>query len=328
MHITPGETIFLDAGEVSRFVATSVPPYSNIPIVTNSLGILDTLRLRKYTYPVNLTGTLVLTNTDRMGQQSTNALSIPLPTIDKAFICCSSFANNTFFLDNDEDTKTIETVCIHAKKIYIILDSNYLEVSKGEIFRHHQFMSKIQEILIDDGISSSRASVLFSRNDPLVICGYDFTYRNVSKQQYRIGVLISNRRNYFIQAVQNSLLEATSVINSVSLVTRECDGDYNSTINNLNILLEERVDLIIDYSLCMESLMYVGERCLSSKIRLISVDYMAPGAIYFGADNALAGKIAGDRAAEYINAHWQGKLQHLLVLGKYGNEPITKLRLK
>ncbi|MBK5262448.1 MAG: DeoR family transcriptional regulator [Peptostreptococcaceae bacterium] len=327
MHITPGETIFLDSGEVSQYVAASVPPYSNIPIVTNSLVTLDILRLRKYAYQINVTGTLVSTTSDRIGMQSDKVSNASLPTIDKAFICCSSFANNTFFLHDDEDIMIIDSICSNAKKIYIILDSKFLDVQTKKPFRHRQFISKIQEILIDDGISSSRASVLFSRQDPLVICGYDFTYRNVNKNQYRIGFLINNRRNYFIQAVQNSLLEATSLSHSASLVTRECDGDYNSTINNLNILLEEHVDLIIDYSLCMESLMYVGERCLSSKIRLISVDYMAPGAIYFGADNALAGKIAGDKAAEYIKSHWQGKLQHLLVLGKYGNEPITKLRI-
>jgi len=250
-----------------------------------------------------------------------------MPALDKVFICCSSYANNTFFLHDEEDVKTIESICKHAKKIYIILNSKFLDVTKKNPFRHHLFMSKLQEILIDDGISSSRASILFSRQDPLVICGYDFTYRNVNKHQHRIGFLVNNRQNFFIQAVYNSLLEATSVTESISLITRECEGDYDSTITNLNILLDEDVDLIIDYSLCMDSLMYVGERCLSSQVRLISVDYMVPGAIYFGADNALAGKIAGEKAATYIKNHWEGTLEHVLVLGKYGNEPITKLRI-
>ncbi|PKL27784.1 MAG: hypothetical protein CVV46_09885 [Spirochaetae bacterium HGW-Spirochaetae-2] len=326
MHINPGETIFLDDGEVSRFVASTLPPYSNIPIVTTSLETLDVLRSRNYAYPVSVPGTFVAVNDARI-QLETGAVLPDSMQIDKAFICCSSYATHTYFVGEHEDLWTLEAICRRANKVYIILDSKYLDVQGTKRFDHRQFQSKIQEVLIDDGIGSFRSSILFSRQDPLVICGHDFTYRNVSKQQHRIGFLVNKDRNYFVQAVHNSLLEATSISKSISLVIRECDGDYASTVGNLNILLDEKVDLVIDYSLCTESLMYVGERCLSRGVRLISVDYVAPGAIYFGADNALAGKIAGERAATYIKEHWGGKLNRLVVLGKYGHEPVTKLRI-
>lgn len=326
MHISPGERIFLDGGEVSRFVASSVPPYSNIPILTNSLDTLEVLQARAYAYAVRTTGCFVSINERRFRLEQARELEETIE-IDKAFICCSSHAAHTFYLDDAEDVATIEAVCRRAKRIYIILDSKYLDVQGSKPFEHRKFAQKIQEVLIDDGIGSFRASILFSRQDPLVICGHDFTYRNVGKQQHRIGFLVNKDRNYFVQAVHNSLLEAIRACNSVSLVIRECDGDYVSTVNNLNILLDERVDLIIDYSLSMESLMYVGEKCLERDIRLISVDYMAPGAIYFGANNATAGKIAGEQATEYIKEHWGGELEQLLVLGKHGHEPITKLRI-
>ena len=310
MHIKPGETIFLDGGEVSRFVASTLPPYSNIPIVTNSLETLEVLHSRHYAYPVSVPGTFVAVNDAR----------IPLET--------GAGLPDSMHIDKEHEYfGTWEAICRRANKVYIILDSKYLDVQGTKIFDHRQFQSKIQEVLIDDGIGSFRSSILFSRQDPLVICGYDFTYRNVSKQQHRIGFLVNKDRNYFVQAVHNSLLEATSISKSISLVIRECDGDYASTVGNLNILLDEKVDLVIDYSLCTESLMYVGERCLSRGVRLISVDYVGPGASYFGADNALAGMIAGERAASYIKEHWRAKLNRLVVLGKYGHEPVTKLRI-
>jgi ribose transport system substrate-binding protein len=327
MHVKPEETIFLDGGEVSRFVAASLPPYTNLFIWTNSMEILDTLRQRSYAYPVHVTGNRVALNDQRFCLPQGQTL-ISSPGIDKAFICCSSYAANTFYLAEGEDLPTITEVCERAEKIYIILDSSHLDISGKKPFPYKKYLSKIQEVLIDDGIGSFRANVLFTRQDPLIICGPDYTYRNVRKYQHRIGFLVNKDRNYFfVQAVHNSLLEATAACKSVSLVIRECSGDYASTVETLNLLLDEQVDLIIDYSLCMESLMYIGEKCLSRNVKLISVDYMAPGAIYFGADNAKAGTIAGEQASRYIHNHWQSKLDHLLVLAKYGYEPITKLRI-
>ena len=326
MHITPGETIFLDGGEISRYVATHLPPYSNIPIVTNSLDLLITLHNREYRYPVYIYGTIASLHNGKFHNDPA-APSNMIPSIHKAFICCASYKNNTYYLDEKEEIATINEVCQLAKKVYLIIDSRYVEVEGSIEFKHIPILDKLQEVVIDDGLGSFRSSILFPPQIPLVICGQDYTYRNVSKQQYRIGFLVNKDHNYFIQAVHNSLLEAISKNRFLSLIIRECEGNYTSTVNNLNTLLEEQVDLIIDYSLCMESLIYVGEKCLASKIKLISVDYMAPGAIYFGADNALAGKIAGEKAVQFIRNNWNGKVKHVVVLGKYGHEIIAKLRI-
>lgn len=288
--------------------------------------ILEVLRKNRYAYPIQVTGSAFSMEKQRFSLSSHQGLPNSL-IIDKAFICCNSYAGNTFFLSDDEDASTIEAVCECAAKIYLILDSHFLDIQGKLAFPYKRYISKIQEVLIDDGIGSFRANTLFSRQDPLIICGPGYTYRNVRKHQHRIGFLVNKDRNYFVQAVHNSLLEATATCKSVSLVIRECDGDYTSAVQALNLLLQENIDLVIDYSLCMESLMYIGEKCLAHDIRLISVDYMAPGSIYFGADNASAGRIAGEHASLYINEHWNSSVDHLLVLGKYGYEPITKLRI-
>ena len=326
LHINPGETIFLDGGEVAQYVAKNLPPFSNIPIVTNSLKILELLKERNYAYPVHICGTHADLSSGlfRIGRDQT---ILPFGKIQKAFICCFSYSNNRFYLHEQEDSGTIELLCTVSEKIYIILESRFMDVHGNRPLEIRKFRDKIQEVLIDDGVGTFRASVQFSPQIPLVLCGNNYTYKNVKKQQYRIGFLVNKDRNYFVQAVHNSLLESAATSNSVSLIIRECEGDYNSTITNLNILLEEGVDLIIDYSLCMESLMYVGDRCLSRKVKLISVDYLAPGAIYFGADNALAGKIAGNKAVSFIENNWNSRVDHLVVLGKYGHEPITRLRI-
>jgi ribose transport system substrate-binding protein len=326
VHISLGESVFLSHGVVNEYVAASFPPFSNISVVTNSFSIINVLHSKSYTYPIFVTSNFFSNPSNRFLMRSEDNLPDDLH-IDKVFICCSSFNNRIFYLDDHEDLTTIEKVCKRAKKIYLILDTKYVNVPGALSFEYRQYLDKIQEILIDDGISSFRASVLFSRQDPIVICGQDTAYRLVRKQKFRIGFLVNKDRNSFIQSVHNGILEASAASSSLFLVIRECERDYASTVENLNKLIDEGVDLIIDYSLCSESLLYVGDRCLNKGIKLISVDYLSPGAIYFGADNAMAGKIAGRHAVKYINKVWEKPLEHLVILGKFGHEPITKLRI-
>ena len=326
VHIALGDSIFLGHGSISEYIASSVPPFSQISMVTNSLAILDILKTRSYGYPVTTTSTRLSMPNERFLMQPGDELSSSVQ-IDKAFIVCNSYHNYAYDLDSQEDIPTIEAVCRKASKIYLILDTKYIGVQGTCVFDYQRFLPKIQGILIDDGINHFRASILFPKHDPIIICGQDSTYRIVNKQRHRIGFLVNKDRNSFIQAVHNSILEATAACDSISLVIRECEREYPSVVENLNRLIDEKVDLIIDYSLCLESLLYVGERCLSKGIKLISVDYLAPGAVYFGADNAMAGRIAGQKAVQYIVNSWKRPLNHLVVLGKYGYEPITRMRI-
>lgn len=326
LHISLGETIFLNDGAVSQYVAASLPPFSNISIITNSISLLESLEKRNYSYPILITSNFLSLQNKRFILREGETLPDSLQ-VEKAFICCSSYKDHTYFLDEKEDVNTIEAICNKTDKIYIILQSNFIDIAGEQVFRHKKYISKIQEIIVDDGIGSFRVGNIFSPMDPIVICGQNSATRIVSKQKHRIGFLVNKDRNSFVQSVHNSILEATSMHKSLSLAVRECDGNYESTEENLNKLINDGVDIIIDYSLCMESLMYVSERCLMRNIKLISVDYLAPEAIYFGADNAKAGALAGKKAARFIKENWENSLDHLIVLGKYGNEPITRMRI-
>jgi ribose transport system substrate-binding protein len=326
VHVALGDTIFLGHGSVSEYLASSVPPFSQVSIVTNSLQILETLKDRAYGYPVITTGTNVSLATQRFLLNAGEGLS-QNTKIDTAFILCKSYHNQVYYLDEHEDIRTIEAVCKKAQRIYMFLDAKYIGIQGTCAFDHQPFLPKIHGILVDDSINHFRASITFPKTDPIIICGQDRTYRIVSKQRYRIGFLVNKDRNSFVQAVHNSILEATAACDSLSLVIHECEREYGSVVENLNKLAEEKVDLIIDYSLCLEALLYVGERCLQKDIRLISVDYLSSGALYFGADNAKAGQMAGQHAVSFIKKHWETRLDHIIILGKFGYEPITRMRI-
>lgn len=326
VHVALGDSIFLGEGNICEYLASAIPPFSQVSIVTNSLQILDTLKTRSYNYPIITTGRNISLSTRRFLMNPDERLADNVK-LDTAFILCNSYHNQVYYLHEQEDLKTIEAICRRAERIYMILDAKYIGIQGICRFDHRPFLPKIHGILVDDSINHFRASITFPKTDPIIICGQDSTYRIVSKQRYRIGFLVNKDRNSFIQAVHNSILEATAACDSISLVIHECEREYASVVESLNKLIDEKVDLIIDYSLCLEALLYVGERCLNKGIKLISVDYLSSGALYFGADNAKAGQMAGQHAVAFINKHWKNRLEHIVVLGKSGYEPITRMRI-
>ena len=214
-----------------------------------------------------------------------------------------------------------------AKKLYFILDSITLDKRGEYSFPYHDYRDKVQEILIDDNVSRSTVSYLFPRRNPVVICGFDYTLKIGRRRKYRIGFLVNADRNYFIQAVYNSILESVAIYDNLSLVIRKTEGGFFSTVKNTDILLNDHPDLIINYSLCTESVRYIGEKCRNRGIKLITIDMQDSSSIYFGADNAVAGILAGNHTINFIQKCWHGQLDRIIVLIKHGMDTITNLRV-
>jgi ABC-type sugar transport system substrate-binding protein len=148
-----------------------------------------------------------------------------------------------------------------------------------------------------------------------------------SRQKYRIGILVDRARTSFHQTSYNSLLESAAAYKNYSLVIRETDGRFFSTVKNTDILLNDRVDMIINFSLCVESLGYIGEKCRSRGVKLITVDLQCPDSVYFGADNAVAGTMAGKHTIDFIQRYWHGQLDKIAVLSRHSMDLVTNRRV-
>jgi ribose transport system substrate-binding protein len=61
---------------------------------------------------------------------------------------------------------------------------------------------------------------------------------------------------------------------------------------------------------------------------VIAVDIPMPGAVYFGADNYRAGRMAGEAAAAWIQKHWGGKLDRIVCLEQRESGSIPAARIQ
>jgi ribose transport system substrate-binding protein len=180
---------------------------------------------------------------------------------------------------------------------------------------------------MDDGVDQSVVNYLFPRREPVVIYGSDYSFRMGRKQKYRIGFLTDQERGYFTQAVYNSIQESAATYDNLSLVIRETSSGFFSTAKNVDMLLNDRLDLIINYSLCTESVTYVAEKCRIRGVKLITVDLQCPDSVYFGADNAVAGTLAGSHTVEFIQRCWHGQLDKIIIFARHGMDYITNRRV-
>ncbi|HWR24093.1 MAG TPA: substrate-binding domain-containing protein, partial [Feifaniaceae bacterium] len=74
------------------------------------------------------------------------------------------------------------------------------------------------------------------------------------------------------------------------------------------------IDYMIEFNIDAAVAPAVMEKFNAANIPVVAIDVLHPGAIYFGADNARAGQIAGEAAADYVNEKWGGEYDYLLII--------------
>ena len=326
LRISPGDTIYLGAGVITRYIATSLPPDANITVVSDNLDILSLLHRRSYASPIRVLPGRLQPDSPTIVVEHAQSFFAKL-NIGKAFLMISSYADGTYYMESQEAVANAVEASRNAAALYFILESIMLDKRGKCPFPYRDFREKVQEILIDDSVDQSVVNYLFPRRDPVVVQGADFSFKRGRRQKFRIGFLVDRDRGFFIQEVYNSVLDAVAEHENVSLEIRETERGFYSTVRNVEVLLSEHPDLVINFSLCAESLSYIGDKCKARGVKLMTIDLQDRESVYFGADNALAGALAANHTIQYIQQHWQGRLDHIVAFARRGIDPITNLRV-
>jgi DeoR/GlpR family transcriptional regulator of sugar metabolism/ABC-type sugar transport system substrate-binding protein len=326
LRISPGDTIYLGAGEIARYIATFLPPDANITVVSDDLDILSLLRRRGYASPICVLPGRLRSDSPTIVVENAQSVFSRL-SIGKAFLMISSYADGTYYMESPEVVANAVEASRNAAALYFVLESVMLDKRGKNPFPYREFRDKVQEILIDDSVDQSVVNYLFPRRDPVVIQGADFSFKRGRRQQFRIGFLVDRDRGFFIQEVYNSLLDSVLERDNVSLDIRETERGFYSTVRNADVLLSQHPDLVINFTLCAESLSYIGDKCKARGVKLMTIDLQDRESVYFGADNALAGALAASHTIRFIQENWRGRLDHIVAFARHGIDPVTNLRV-
>ncbi|HEX4022099.1 MAG TPA: substrate-binding domain-containing protein [Acidobacteriaceae bacterium] len=130
-------------------------------------------------------------------------------------------------------------------------------------------------------------------------------------KRFRVGYAAQSSIVPFTSAVTDSLVEAAYAAN-VDLVV--LNNNYSPTValRNADKFLDEGVDLVIESQISSKVAAHLTAKFSAANVPFIAIDIPHPGAVYFGADNYKAGKIAGQYLGMWASKHWKGAVDQII----------------
>jgi ribose transport system substrate-binding protein len=141
-------------------------------------------------------------------------------------------------------------------------------------------------------------------------------YRNrfgpVTARPFRIGFAAQGDSD-FCRAVMQSV-ETAAAREHIHLITVNNRYSAREALRNVDILIEERVDLVLEYQTYERVAPAIASKFLEANTPVIAIEIPHPGCPYFGANNYRAGLIGGKALGRWARENWDGKVDQLVLL--------------
>jgi ribose transport system substrate-binding protein len=310
--VRDGDVIFLDASMAVMQMASYLRERRNITVITNQL---ETARLlaKDPSKTVILTGGILssdgLAVTGWLSQETLKDLHIKT-----AFLSCAAVSLEVGLMEASlEGAGFKEQVVTSAQHVVALADSSkFNTVSLRPFVR----LEELQHLITDEGITLGMIEQLRSKHVPLTICG-DTTVQSLSplqeKVKYKIAFANLSEEIPFAVDVRRSL-EAAAQQHGIDLILADNALSAEKALQIADNLVNQDIDLLIEYQLDASASNRIANRFQQRTIPIIAVDIPIVGATYFGVNNYLAGHMAGEALGVWIQEHWQGHYDYLLVL--------------
>lgn len=180
---------------------------------------------------------------------------------------------------------------------------------------HKATVSRLLALLAEGG--------LVQRTEPR---GYTLLVEMSARSAYRIGYASQTEASAFAQEVTASIRDAAGRA-GIQLLFADNRGSPMVALRNADKLAKERVNLVIEFQTFDSVAPLISSKLQQAGIPMIAIDIPHPGAVYFGANNYEAGLIAGRALGRWAARHWNGEVEHVLLieLGVAGRLPQLRL---
>ena len=337
--VEDGDTLLLDASSTVYHLADFLAERRNLTVITNGIEVGRKLACNPANTVMLLGGLL-----RRDGIPTADVLSDPILKdlhVRLAFVSCRAFTPAAGLTEADIlDAQLKARMVAAASTVIALIDaSKFGHVCLAPFAR----VDQVAHIFTDSTLSPDWIGQLRNSGVKLTVCdegaisvyapceGKDLTsHGNVP---YRIGFANLSERMPFAVQVRLGLEEAVATsggadAKNVELLIRDNDLDRRRALENVDWFINQQVDLVIEYQIDAEAGNIIMERFREARIPVIAVDIPLPGAIFFGADNYRAGRLAGEGLGRWIQEHWQGAFDLLLCLVdvRAGSTPAARLQ--
>ncbi|MBT3276076.1 MAG: sugar ABC transporter substrate-binding protein, partial [Spirochaetales bacterium] len=127
-------------------------------------------------------------------------------------------------------------------------------------------------------------------------------------------------------------LEQVAEEYGVKLLVAESNFEAEKILPNVDNLLVQGADIIIDFNVNAEIGGSLVDYCAEKGVPVIGIDVLYTGAsgaegYFFGANNQMAGEVAGEGLAVAIKENWGGEIDTYLAFFNSENGDLVRLRL-
>jgi ribose transport system substrate-binding protein len=135
----------------------------------------------------------------------------------------------------------------------------------------------------------------------------------------------------FLRQVGESMKRAAAKA-GVKLIVAESNFDTEKILPNVDNLMLQGAQIIVDFNVNAQVGGSLVDYCGAKGVKVIGIDVAYTGAKgdqawFFGANNQMAGEVAGQGLAKAIKAQWAGKVDQLLLFFNSENGDLVKKRL-
>jgi ribose transport system substrate-binding protein len=149
-----------------------------------------------------------------------------------------------------------------------------------------------------------------------------------AKDRYTIGFANLTEDIVFTQLVREGMEETAAELGNVDLILADNRLDGATALANTENFLTQGVDAIIHFQTDEAFGNVIMSRARAQNIPVFAIDIPMPGATFFGADNYLAGQLAGEALAAWVNENWDGEVDAALMLELPQSGPIPAARMQ
>lgn len=156
---------------------------------------------------------------------------------------------------------------------------------------------------------------------------YRCTIYQHKTRKYKIGYAAQGSDYLFSQQVTYGLKQEVERAGNVELLV--LDNRYNPKIalKNADVFIRERCDLVIEFQTNEDIAPILSAKYQEAGIPVIAVEIPHPGAVFFGANNYLAGRMGGRALGQWVKQYWGGQAEEILLMALPRAGPVPQARL-
>ncbi|MBW7885599.1 MAG: sugar ABC transporter substrate-binding protein [Caldilineaceae bacterium] len=148
------------------------------------------------------------------------------------------------------------------------------------------------------------------------------------RDSYKIGFANLTEDIVFTKLVREGIESAAAEAGNIELVFADNKLDGATALANAENFISQGVHGVIEFQTDEAFGNVIMSKFRASNIPVIAIDIPMPGATFFGADNYLAGQLAGEAAANWVNENWGGQVDAILMLELPQSGPVPAARMQ